>query len=423
VQDGTGGQRGRPAELGGAGRRPGGVQDGLQLGGGPQHLAQGIADPVPARGQVRAERLGAGGVQALLRELGPAGVTQSGTEVLHHVVPRHGGGGWARRAARQQPLVEAGHDQGGDADLLAVEGLGQLRRHHVDVVADQVLALAGRIAAAAEGHAEAGEHQSAREAGHGLEVAGEQRAGFGEERGLVLGEQSEGRRPVGPLEQQMGEQPVGLGGRAAEAVAQPRADHARRRGGQDREVHEDAPGRHGGQGLLVAGHGDRGVDRGVAVHGGGRGEDRVGLGILGRHILAEVVDGARADGDEGVRGRSLPAQPGHGRVVGVRPLGQDDGLDPGDAVQRPLDAPAQHRAGRGIADHREPAAQAERGNQLRFPTLEAGLDGDRGGRHGERRPAVRIRQGAGQELVERAHGPPSPASVSKRGRRLSKRRR
>ena len=48
------------------------------------------------------------------------------------------------------------------------------RAHHVDVVADQVLALARRIAAAADRHAEAGQHERARERAH--RAAGRRRA-------------------------------------------------------------------------------------------------------------------------------------------------------------------------------------------------------------------------------------------------------
>ena len=64
---------------------------------------------------------------------------------------------------------------------------------------------------------------------------------LGQQRALVLCQQHEGRaRGRAVPKQQMRQQPVGLGGRPAEAVAEARADHARRGGRQDGEIEEDA---------------------------------------------------------------------------------------------------------------------------------------------------------------------------------------
>ena len=52
------------------------------------------------------------------------------------------------------------------------------RGEHVDVMADEVLALARRIAAVAQRHAEAGKHQRARERAHRAEVAAKQCLGL-----------------------------------------------------------------------------------------------------------------------------------------------------------------------------------------------------------------------------------------------------
>src|SRR6516162_10228783 len=59
----------------------------------------------------------------------------------------------------------------------AMEGLGPGRiAHHVDVMADEMLALAGGIAAPAEGHAEARQDQGARQKLDGTGIAVRQRA-------------------------------------------------------------------------------------------------------------------------------------------------------------------------------------------------------------------------------------------------------
>ena len=57
---------------------------------------------------------------------------------------------------------------------------------------------------------------------------------------LVVGEQRERRLAIRPIEQQVREQPVGLRGRPARAVAEPGADQPRRRRGEHAEIEEHA---------------------------------------------------------------------------------------------------------------------------------------------------------------------------------------
>ncbi len=64
-----------------------------------------------------------------------------------------------------------------------------------------MFALARRIAAAAQRHAEAGEHQATRERAHGIQIAAQQRLRIGEEIGLIVRKQSERRLPVGLVQQ------------------------------------------------------------------------------------------------------------------------------------------------------------------------------------------------------------------------------
>ena len=220
---------------------------------------------------------------------------------------RDRGRGQARRAGVEHRVLDPGHRQRRHRDLLAVEVVGATgRREHVDVVTDQVLALARGVAAAADRHPEAGQHERARERAHRVEIAVEQRF-----RRLQQGPR---RRPPAArteragtrAEQMVRQQPVGLRRRPAERIAQTGANHPRRRAGQHLEIHEDRPRRRGRQRLLVTVDGDRGVHRRVAVHRRRRGEDHIRLAVLRRRVLAQVVDGPGADRDERV-GRSARA--------------------------------------------------------------------------------------------------------------------
>ena len=76
-----------------------------------------------------------------------------------------------RRRRFEHPLLHPRHRQRRDRHLLAVQIDCAMRREHVDVMADEMLALARRIAAAADRHPEAGQHERARERAHRIEVA------------------------------------------------------------------------------------------------------------------------------------------------------------------------------------------------------------------------------------------------------------
>src|SRR5262249_12796099 len=136
--------------------------------GAPQHIRKEVrwpCDPrdrvphgTPARPDALVHRPGAVLVQPLLCELGPAGAAEL------RAIPRDEGAlvqaiglhdGWR---SLKQPFLQPRHRQRGHADLLAVEGMRPgCVAEHVGIVADQMLALARRLAAAADGGAEAGE--------------------------------------------------------------------------------------------------------------------------------------------------------------------------------------------------------------------------------------------------------------------------
>jgi hypothetical protein len=107
-------------------------------------------------------------------------------------------------------------------------------------VADEMLALARRLAIAADGGAESGQEQGPHQTRHGRKIARHQRLRLSKQLRLVGRQQHERHRAVGAVEEQMGQQPVGLRRRPAQAVAEPGADHARRRRCQNREIEEDA---------------------------------------------------------------------------------------------------------------------------------------------------------------------------------------
>ena len=87
------------------------------------------------------------------------------------------------------------------------------------------------------------------------------------------------------------------------------------------------------------------------------------------------------------------------------------------ARERALDALAQHRARRGIADHREPASEPERRDEIRLHAAQAALDRDGAHRHADRRAAVRIEPFAAQQLVERVRRrPPVVTCIGTPGR-------
>ena len=264
-----------------------------------------------------------------------------------------------------------------------------------------MFALARRITSVADGHAEAGEYQRARERAHRAGIAAQQRFGFVQQCRFVLGQQDEGRAPVRRSEQMMREQPVRLRRGAAQRIAEPRADHPRGRCRQHAEVHEDTHGRNGRQRHLVAVDRDGRVLRRVAVHRRRGREDRVGLAILRSGIFAEVVDRSRTDRDQRVRVRACVPNDIHGGGIGVRYPVEHDRDDRGYARERPLDPLSQHGARRRIADHSDAASQPQRCDEVRLVAGKTALD-----RHGpngdlDRRAAVRVRPFAAQQLIER----------------------
>ena len=250
-----------------------------------------------------------------------------------------------RRAGGKHLFLNAGHGQRRDGDLLAVEvGVATRRREHVDVMADQMLALARRVAAAADRHAEAGQHERARERPHRVEVAGQERLGRVQQDRFVFRQHRERRASIRRAVQMVGKQPVDLRRGPAQRIAETGPDHPRRRRRQNLEVHEDRQRRRRRQRLLVPVDGDRGIHRRVAVHRRRRGEHDVRLAVLRRRELAEVVDRSGADRDERVgrrrrRAAALPRFPRpHAVALRARPARSCRAR----TARVPRDGPARH---------------------------------------------------------------------------------
>ena len=89
-------------------------------------------------------------------------------------------------------------------------------------------------------------------------------------------------------------------------------------------------------------------------------------------VLAQVVDGAGADGDQRVGVPGALLQPVGVRLVGLRVI-EHDRLR---ARQRRGHARAQHRPGVLVADHGQPGAEVEAGDQLGLGAVQAVGDGD-----------------------------------------------
>ena len=183
----------------------------------PRRCASGEVRPAGAAEFVAVARLEAASVSVSGRNTAAS---------LEHALlqPRHRERASRRPARRGRPA--------------AASGIGE----HVDVVADQVLALARRLAVADDRRAEAREDQRAHQPLHDLEVAAPsaprrsrtaapRRPASSVERQLAV------RR----VEQQVRQQPVGLRGGPAQAVAEAGADQARRRGRRGSTRSKNAP--------------------------------------------------------------------------------------------------------------------------------------------------------------------------------------
>ena len=127
-------------------------------------------------------------------------------------------------------------------DLLAVQGAAAARRRaHLDVVADQMLALARRIAAVADRHAESRQHERAHERAHRLEIAGSSASGASNSTASSSASSANGAARYA-VEQQVRQQPVGLRGRPAQRRRGPRGSSApaRPRAPRDRRTRRAA---------------------------------------------------------------------------------------------------------------------------------------------------------------------------------------
>ncbi len=144
---------------------------------------------------------------------------------------------------------------------------------------------------------------------------------------------------------------------------------------------------------------DRGRRGGVAVHGCGRAEHRIAAIGLAGDELAEIVDGAGADGDDRF-GRLQPVgeidDRGH---IGMRMV-EDDGFDRAEALQRRGNARAHGIPGIVVGHDRKALTQLQRGDEIGFGTVEALLDDDFFIGNGRGLARFRIDPAARQHVVD-----------------------
>ena len=269
----------------------------------------------------------------------PAGEAHLVAEMRSECRRAHLAGAELRRGiARQDPVLEFGHHQRGHRDLFAMQRrLPAGRRHHLDMVADQMFALARRIGAAADRHAEAGEQQDLDEAAQGGAIAFQQGRWIGDHLILEIGDEGEGCGAVGLPQKAAGEQPVGLCRRAADRIAEAGLDQAFRRSREDVEIDEHTIGQDRRQGFLVAMDGDRGIDGGIAVHRWRGGKDGAAFALPRGRILGEIANRPRAHGDIGAGFSALLHDAIRRLVVGVGAVAQSDRNRLAEGCERRLD--------------------------------------------------------------------------------------
>ena len=220
----------------------------------------------------------------------------------------------------------------------------------VDEVTDRVLAHRAAVAGVGDQHAQSRQDQHARQQQHGAELALGQPVRLGVEARLVGGHQPVRRLGVDCVQEQMGQQPVDLCRGAADRVAEAGLHHPRRRRGQYAKVEEHARRCMGRQAELEAVPGDRDRRGDIAVHRRRGGEHRAAaVGAMG-DVLAEIIEGARADGDQGVDVAAALLQQIGRRLVGLGTV-ENDRLG---IRQRRRDAGAEDRPGVLVGDHGHP---------------------------------------------------------------------
>ena len=196
---------------------------------------------------------------------------------------------------------------------------------------------------------------------------------------LVVGEQRERRlaiRAVRAAGARAASRPAPSGGTRCRRARRGSAAAARRRAPRDRRTPPTGVAR--GSERLTPSLGDRRAQRRVAVHRRRGREHELRAAAAARDHLAEVVDRARADGDDRVdtgRERARPvarssrrrraARVEHDRLHAEAPASARSTRSPSTAL------------GVGVGDHREAAAEAERGDQLGLAAVERVLDHDR----------------------------------------------
>ncbi len=190
----------------------------------------------------------------------------------------------ARRRPVDHRFLDARHRQRRHGDLLAVEMRRAIAgREHVDVVADEVLALACGVAAAADRHAEAREDERTRERPHGVRGRRASSAsGASSSAGSSAASSANGARRKGvPSKCCDSDQSACAVDRQSESPSPARIMRAGAAANTSRSMNTPS-GERRRQRLLVAVHGDRRVRRRVPVHRRRGREHDVGLALAAR---------------------------------------------------------------------------------------------------------------------------------------------
>ena len=190
-------------------------------------------------------------------------------------------------------------------------------------------------------------------------------------------------------------------------VAEPRPDQAQGCCAQDREIEQRGDRRLRGQRGLEAAPGERRGRGHVAVHRRRGREHGISPTALEGQVLGEVVDRAGADRDQAVREARALRQLRNRAQVGLRLLDHHR-IDRRDPRERPCHPAAERLPGVRIAHEREPRAERERRDEIRFAAVERGLDRDPPDRQAQGPAACGLAPAPAEQIVDRGTGGHAP---------------
>lgn len=192
---------------------------------------------------------------------------------------------------------------------------------HIEDVAEQMLGARRRTARLGHLHRNAAERQTGEERGDRIGLAGRHPLGIGDHRTQIVHEDVPRRGNDRLRTEQVGDHPLGTGRNLGRQIGVARRRHLLRCGGQHPHVGQNHPR---GAGLDVklgpVARDDR-TRRRIAVDRRCRGHAEVRLVVMERGEFAEVVDDARAHGDnDGARAVERFVDPLDIGIVGVELL-------------------------------------------------------------------------------------------------------